>query len=504
MIEKKTDRWWRPRSLRRQLVIGVSVIVSTAVLAVGAVAEITLRNEMVSLVNGQVSNSLAAFGYSYAKAKLAVTKPEAGAVAATELSGFPGQPPGTVIAVVREGKVGFAAKFTAEDPTPAPADVVRGLEAIAWTTGEPRPVRLGDSGTYQVGSRDLSGGQRLVSAVPLDAANATLARNALIVALLVVVALVTAAIATVVLVRNTLSPLRRVAAVAGHVAALPLEAAEYRITARVGGRDTDPQNEVGVVGQALNQMLDNVDTALTQRADTDRRVRQFITDASHELRTPLAAIRGYAELTRQEADQLPAMTEYALERIESESRRMSSLVADLLLLSRLDEGQDLQIEHVDLRELAADAVNDARVTAPDHHFVADLPPRSVWVYGDRARLQQLLVNLLGNAGVHTPAGVTVTTSVTASHSEPPGEPMVQLVVSDDGPGIPEEILPTLFGRFVRADKSRSREMGSSGLGLAIVASIVEAHNGSVTVASQPGRTAFTVRLPAASGEGPIR
>lgn len=487
---------WRPRSLRRQLVIGVSVIVSTAVLAVGAVAEVSLRNEMVSLVNGQVSNSLAAFGYSYAKAKLAVARPEAGAVAADDLSVFPGQPPGTVIAVVRDGRVGFAARFTEEDPTAASQDVVRDLEAVQWTTGEPRSVRLGEYGAFQVGSRDLGGGQRLVSAVPLDAANATLNRNAVIVAVLVLVALATAAAATVVLVRNSLSPLRRVAAIAGHVATLPLDAAEYRITARVSERDTDPQSEVGVVGQTLNRMLDNVDTALTQRAETDRRVKQFITDASHELRTPLAAIRGYAELTRQESEVLPAMTEYALERIEAESQRMSSLVASLLLLSRLDEGQDLRIEHVDLCELAADAVNDASVAAPDHRFAGILPERPVWVYGDRARLQQLLVNLLGNAGVHTPAGVTVTTSVTEADDD-----MVELVVADDGPGIPEEIMPKLFGRFVRADKGRSRELGCSGLGLAIVASIVEAHNGTVTAESRPGRTTFTVRLPAASRPG---
>jgi two-component system sensor histidine kinase TrcS len=242
-------------------------------------------------------------------------------------------------------------------------------------------------------------------------------------------------------------------------------------------------------------MLDNVDSTLTKMAESDRNTKQFLTDASHELRTPLAAILGYAELTRQESDMLPPMTEYALARIEAESQRMATLVSDLLLLSRLGEGHDLQLEDLDICDLIADAVNDAAVTAPEHHFVADLPDHPVGIRGDRVRLQQLIANLLANARIHTPAGVTVTAAVSTRGEG--GEAVVELVVIDDGPGIPEAIMPNLFGRFVRADKSRSREMGSTGLGLAIVASIVEAHGGQVFAESRPGRTVFIVRLPAA-------
>ncbi len=484
-------RWWSPRSLRRRLVIGVCGIVTAAVLAVGAIAEIGLRNEMVDLVNSQVSNSLAAFNYSYAKAKLAVTKSEAGAVAADDLGAFPGQPPGTVIAVVRDGKVGFAAVFTDGEPTAPPPAVVADLEKMSWSGADPRTVRLGDLGRHQVGSRDVGGGVRLVSAVPVDAADDTFNRNALIVAGLALLALLAAAAGTVALVRQALKPLRRVAGIAGQVAALPLDAAQYRITARVDERDTDPGTEVGVLGHALNQMLDNVDSSLTKMAETDRNTKQFLTDASHELRTPLAAILGYAELTRQESDQLPPMTEYALARIEAESQRMSTLVSDLLLLSRLGEGQDLELDDLDICDLVADAVNDAAVSAPSHHFAADLPDHPVWVRGDRVRLQQVVANLLANGRIHTPEGTTVTAKVRT------GDEVVELTIGDDGPGIPEAIMPNLFGRFVRADKSRSREMGSTGLGLAIVASIVEAHNGEVTAESRPGRTVFTVTLPAA-------
>ncbi|MGI9126312.1 MAG: sensor histidine kinase [Mycobacterium sp.] len=471
----------RAGSLRRQLVIGVAAIVSAALVGIGAAAILGLRDEVISMSNTQVSNSLSALSYSYAKSKPG------------EPTGYPGQAPGNIVALVRDGAPAFSVMVSDAEPAAAPADVVRDLSGITWGGSDFVTAELGELGSYRVGSNDLGAGESLVSAVPLEEANRTLTRNAVIIASLVLAALLATAAATVLVVRHALAPLRRVAAIAGQVAALPLEASEYRITARVDERDTDPRTEVGVVGQTLNQMLDNVDSALTRMAESDRHIRQFLTDASHELRTPLAAILGYAELTRQESELLPPMTEYALTRIEAESHRMSTLVSDLLLLSRLDEGQDLQVEKLDACDLVADAVNDATVIAPDHIFVTDLPEHPVWINGDRVRLAQLILNLLSNAGMHTPEGVTVTASVAAIRDG--DEPAVELTVSDNGPGIPQEIMPNLFGRFVRADKARSREMGSSGLGLAIVASIVEAHGGAVWADSRPGRTVFTVRLP---------
>jgi two-component system sensor histidine kinase TrcS len=280
------------------------------------------------------------------------------------------------------------------------------------------------------------------------------------------------------------------------VAALPLDRDNHTITPRVPTGDTDPRTEVGLVGDTLNRLLDHVERALADVAASDRRMRQFITDASHELRTPLAAIHGYAELTRQDSSVLPEMTEYSLARIEAEARRMSALVADLLLLSRLDEGQDLETAEVDLTALVVDAVNDAAVYAPTHHWRTDVPEQPVWVNGDRARLHQTLVNLLSNAGVHTPAGTTVTAAVTSGAGDR-GAAYVEVTVTDDGPGIDEEVLPHLFERFVRADKSRSGEGGSFGLGLSIAASIVEAHGGSIRAESSSGTTRFTLRLPAA-------
>jgi two-component system sensor histidine kinase TrcS len=487
--------WWKPRSLRRQLMVGVTTIVSVALVGVGAVAVLSLRDEAMRLTDSKVSDSLAAFSYSYAKRERAHTAPAHSANAVIgELTAFQGQAPGTVIGVLHDGSIGYSTVFSDGEPTSAPLDVLRPLEAIDWSDQGMRTVELGALGPYRVGSQPLPSGERLVSAVSLDQANKTLARETVIVIVLVLLALAATAVGTVWMVSYALRPLRRVAEVAGDVAALPLTSDDHRITARVSEPDTDPENEVGIVGHTLNRLLDNVDGALADLAESDRRMRQFLGDASHELRTPLAAILGYAELTRQESDALPEATEYALARIEAESRRMTSLVADLLLLSRLDERHDLEIDDIDMCDLIADAVQDAAVTAPEHHFVVDLPDQPIWARGDRVRLHQLLANLLGNARVHTPSGTTVTTTLRSRANG--GVPSIEIAVGDDGPGIPADVLPHLFDRFVRADKARSREMGSTGLGLAIVRSIVEAHNGTVSVESSPGRTVFMVRLPA--------
>jgi len=182
-----------------------------------------------------------------------------------------------------------------------------------------------------------------------------------------------------------------------------------------------------------------------------------------------------------------------LARIESEARRMTSLVDELLLLSRLGEGDDLRTEDVDLGDIALNAVNDAAVAAPKHRWVKDLPDEPVWVRGDPDRLHQLVSNLLTNGWVHTPPGVTVTTGI-ACHRVAHEAAYAELTVANDGPGIDPELLPHLFDRFVRAKDAPDGAPGN-GLGLAIVDSIVKAHHGSVTAESAGGRTAFRVRLP---------
>ncbi len=293
-------------------------------------------------------------------------------------------------------------------------------------------------------------------------------------------------------VQRSLAPLQRLATTAHQVSELELDSGEVAVPVRVPSSDTDPRSEVGQVGLAFNHMLDNVEGALTARQASEMKVRQFVADASHELRNPLASIRGYAELTRRERDEVPDDTAHALGRIESESARMSALVEDLLLLARLDAGPNLALTPTPLNEIVANAVSDAQVAGPDHEWTLSLPEADVVAIGDPFRLLQVISNLLANARVHTPAGTEVQTSLSAEG------PYAVVRVSDNGPGIPEGIRDKVFERFTRADASRVRSGGqSTGLGLAIVSAVVGAHRGSASVESSANGTTFTVRVPLA-------
>ncbi|MET0784428.1 MAG: HAMP domain-containing sensor histidine kinase, partial [Leifsonia flava] len=301
--------------------------------------------------------------------------------------------------------------------------------------------------------------------------------------------LILAGVIATLVVRGALRPLGRVAETATRVAELPLATGAVALAERVPEGDTDPGTEVGQVGAALNLMLGHVEEALQARQASEQKVRQFVADASHELRTPLASIRGYSELTRRSGQEVPPDTAHALSRIESESVRMTGLVEDLLLLARLDEGRELAHDPVDLTSIMIDAIGDAHVSGPDHDWEVDLPDEPVVVDGDAPRLQQVVVNLLANARVHTPAGTAVIARLTTDGDS------VSITVHDDGPGIDPAISGTLFERFARGDVSRTRATGSTGLGLAIVQAVVAAHGGTVSVASEPGDTTFTVTLP---------
>ena len=295
------------------------------------------------------------------------------------------------------------------------------------------------------------------------------------------------------LVRLSLRPLRRVAATATQVTELPLDSGE--VTLPAGVPYNDPRTEVGQVGAAFNRMLGHVERALGRRAASEATLRRFAADASHELRTPLSSIRGYAEFALSRGGPVSDEVKHALTRVHAESERMSELVEELLLLAKLDAGRPLEREPVDLSRLAIDVLSDAQAAKSDHRWRLKLPDYPVVVLGDEHRLHQVLANVLGNAGKHTPPGSTVTLAMAA----PPSLP-VEICITDDGPGIPPQLLPELFERFTRADTSRSRNgstAGSStGLGLAIVDAVVTAHGGSIAVTSRPGMTRFTIALPA--------
>ncbi|MCO1578089.1 HAMP domain-containing histidine kinase [Crossiella sp. SN42] len=252
----------------------------------------------------------------------------------------------------------------------------------------------------------------------------------------------------------------------------------------------DHTRRIGVTGgnTEVDQLAHAVNLAFDARQRSEERLRSFVADASHELRTPLTTIRGWADLYLQGVDD-PQVVELAMTRIEDEATRMHSLVEELLLLARLDQGRPLLAEPVDLAALAADAVADARVVDPEREINLVISTIDAVVRGDANRLRQVLRNLLGNALQHTPAGSPVHVSVRAV-----GDKGVGVVVADEGPGLSPDQLGRVFERFYRGDSSRGR--GGAGLGLSIVRAISEAHGGSVWVDSQPGQgAAFTVVIP---------
>ncbi|GAB2988029.1 HAMP domain-containing histidine kinase [Amycolatopsis acidiphila] len=354
--------------------------------------------------------------------------------------------------------------------------------------GQPRTVSL-SGGEYRVLAISTDDGVELFG-LPMDQANTTLVTVGSILGGVAAAAVLGAGVVGAFVVRRTLRPLDRVAAAASKVTELPLDRGDVALSVRVPVTDTDPTTEVGQVGYALNRMLGHIDNALDARKASETRVRQFVADASHELRTPLAAIRGYAELTRRSNGRVPPDVAHAMNRVESEAARMSTLVDDLLLLARLDAGRPLERSEVDLSRLVADAVGDAHIAGPQHRWRLELPGEPVVVPGDAQRLHQVLANLLANGRTHTPPGTTVTTRLAVA-----ADGSAVLTVTDNGPGIAPELLPNVFERFARGDSSRSRAAGSTGLGMAIAAAVVSAHHGQVHVRSRPGRTEFEVRLP---------
>ena len=256
----------------------------------------------------------------------------------------------------------------------------------------------------------------------------------------------------------------------------------------------DSRTEVGRLGLALNTMLARIEEAFSARAASEERLRRFLADASHELRTPLTSIRGYAELFRRGADRRPDDLQKAMRRIEEESVRMGVLVDELLLLARLDQGRAPAREAVLLSELAADACDDLRTAAPDRQVTFDADP-DVVVEGDEMQLRQVIGNLLTNARVHTPPGTRVDVRVAVESGA------AVLEVTDHGAGLPPQDLAHVFDRFYRADQSRTRDHGGAGLGLSIVAAVVQAHGGRAGVLNVPGAGArFRVELPLLASE----
>jgi two-component system OmpR family sensor kinase len=509
------------RTISGKLIIGLVVLFGLASVVVSVVTAQSLSNSLTGSLRAQVQSASSTWMSCVGSGDHGPGDGGPG----SEPDGFSrcynaGQAQGTFLAVLSSGGKVEQCYYVSGTCTLSASDQATLAALPSSGGGYPPP------GDPQTCTRTLLGQQfmfatvpgpentTLVTGLPLTTVNEQIEQVGNTEHMVFAVALGLAVILGAALVQFSLRPLRRVAATATKVTELPLESGE--VTLPAGVPDTDPRTEVGQVGAAFNRMLFHVERALSRRAASEARLRRFAADASHELRTPLSAIRGYAELALRHHGPVPQDVTHALTRVQSESARMSVLVDELLLLARLDAGRPLEREPVDLSRLAIDVTSDARVARRDHHWRLDLPSDPILVRGDEHRLHQVLANLMSNAGKHTPPGSTVSVALhveaTPGVASPvaadggrvergtrPAPPRVEVSITDDGPGIPADLLPDLFERFTRADTSRARDLDaagkSTGLGLAIVDAVVAAHGGSITATSRPGRTRFAIYLP---------
>ena len=498
----RARQWLAGRTLRARLIGGLLVLLALSCATVGLVTYTHLHSVLIGQLDTQLTSANARYTGCY--------NPPSDHDHHSLDEPLPGNPPdecaqqqvtAAFTAVIAQPQVVTDA-YLAGTGGSCHLSAADQAEVARVPVGRFVTVNLTSYGAYRMTASSTSAGT-IVTGLPLAPVTHTLQQVAIAELAVFLAALVMTGVIGTAWVRVSLRPLRRVAATATRVTRLPLSTGEVSLPERVP--DANPATEVGQVGAAFNRMLGHVEAALARREASETRLRTFAADASHELRTPLASIRGYAELARRRGGTLPGEVAQALGRVESEAARMGELVDELLLLARLDAGRPLASEPVDLTRLIIDAASDARAAAADHRWQLELPEEPVIVSGDEHRLRQVLANLLSNAARHTPAGTEVTIALTTGPSVVAGDPAsitgstAAISVTDNGPGIPAELLPDVFERFVRGDSSRSRVAGSSGLGLAIVHAVTAAHGGTANVTSRPGETRFTITLPVSPG-----
>ena len=369
------------------------------------------------------------------------------------------------------------------------------LEAVLATEGRPFDIDVSSKG----GFRDL-GNWRMV-ATPLTSVNGSLVialpdmTNARLLAQYSAIGtgfgfflLTLSGLAIWLTITSALRPLREVERTAAMVAAGDTS---QRLV------EADESTEIGRLNGSLNSMLDSIDSAMSSRNKALDQMKRFVADASHELRTPLVTLRGYAELYRIGALKKKADVDEAMTRIESESIRMTELVENLLALARMDETNPLAKVPANIVELAELSIRDASAIGSKNKTVLvtlDSKPLSegfaLTAEVDSSGLRQVFTNLLVNASKFSNPEDQIEIALGSNDGR------VIIEVRDHGDGVPKALREKIFERFYRADNSRNRETGGSGLGLSIVKTIVTRHGGDIKALETPGGGAtFKVTLP---------
>jgi signal transduction histidine kinase len=286
-----------------------------------------------------------------------------------------------------------------------------------------------------------------------------------------------------------LHPLARVTDAAQAIAIGDL-AQRNRLTVRL-----PPQDEVDRIAGSLYEMVKRLESAEALQAASQEQFRQFFSDASHQLRTPLTSIRGFTELLMRGARDDPETSQRILKLMRNESERMTLLINDLLTVARLNDTHPLQLQYLDLTDMALEGVNQARLRADEEHIITlDLATHEhLGIQADRERIKQLIFILLDNAlkyGKSAPEGRIILRL--DKHQN-----QVEISVIDNGEGIASEDLGHIFDAFYRGRhrSSPNSQIIGTGLGLTIASAIVRSHNGTIQVCSEPGNTEFKVLLP---------
>jgi two-component system OmpR family sensor kinase len=509
---KRLGRRLRPPgrwTLRARLVVAAVALTAVALVLANAVGLALLRNYLVNRLDDQLNSTVgtAAAGVMMIPKGLPFPVP-----APREKQRIQIQVSEKEIVQRMVGDRGFfvfapGGRLAGEFPPP-PGNSPQLGPIDELKKGTPYTVPGTDGPSWRVLAVDIPSGGTVVMTASLAEVEATQTWLMAIDAGVMAVVLLLLGLAAAALVRLGMRPLTR------------MEETAAQITAGDFSRrvpETAPHTEPGRLGVAMNVMLDRVESEIAARIESEARMRRFLADASHELRTPLTSVQGFAELYRRGGTPPGPPMDETMRRIEDEATRMGLLVNDLLVLAHLDEERRLDSRPVDLLEIAVETVRDARARLPERRIRLtglDSALSPVMVLGDEARLRQVAANLVTNALVHTPpeAEITVRVGVGKAAASPAaavgdGAPRIMgvLEVCDTGPGIPEDHAARVFERLYRVSQSRSRAEGGAGLGLAIVAGIVKAHDGRVELATSQGEGAvFRVLLPLEDSEVPPR
>ena len=455
-------------SLRGRLVCALGLI-ALVLVASGAVLLGLVRTSLVQQIDRQLA-SVAPVTASDGTGQLTPLVPPPASASAPEVSPFTELFIGVYSA---DGDLQVVLRPSGGEVPSVDVDAAR-ARATDPAQAEPFDARSADgSAGFRVAAIRSPGGSISLVALPMARVEATYRRVQFGVVAVGVALFATLALAGWWVERLGIRPIKRVTDAATAIAGGELD---HRV------EDQPQGTEAAQLAAAFNVMAD-------RRQAAEHQLRQFVADASHELRTPLSTVAGVLELHQSGALVAGPALEDALRRASQETKRMARLVSDLLLLAQLDQGRPLEEQPVDLAALVADAAFDASVSDPARQITTDLAADAV-VVGDEHRLQQVVSNLVANALAHTPPDAVISLTVTGS------DDFCVLEVGDDGPGMTAEQASHVFDRFYRCDDGRSRTHGGSGLGLSIVASIIEAHGGGVSVETAPGQGArFRVVLP---------